>query len=114
MLRDQPNKLHVSVTLKKIETGGHGAAGATRKSNLTAPIPVSDYSAAQLFSEIKPDEVDFLKYIPDGFLSEEQKAGKAEGLRREAEKVDALQEQSGTVRFMCGMRIQGASCALML
>ena len=69
MLRDQPNKLHVSVTLKKIETGVEGAAGATRKSDLTAPIPVSDYSIAQLFSKIKPDEVDFLKYIPDGFLT---------------------------------------------
>ena len=107
--------MYVSVTLKKIETGVEGAAQqANKRLKSSAPIPVSDYNIAQLFSEIKPDEVDFLKYIPDGFLSEEQKSGKTEGLRQEAEKIDALQEQSGTVRFMCGMRIQGASCALML
>ena len=34
---------------------------------------------------VKPSDGDFLKYIPDVLLNEEQKAGKGEGSKRESD-----------------------------
>ena len=47
-------------------------------------------SLQELFSKINPSDGDFLKYVPDGFLSEEQRSVKQAALMREERKIDGL------------------------
>lgn len=116
---NQPNRLYVSVTLRDIKTeprvmgdtlsvssskkspirssveeagvvgGGSNLAGST-----APPIPVPNYSITRLFQGVNPEDTDFLKYVPDAFLSPEQQAGKQAGLQAEQEKIGKMRRES--------------------
>ena len=119
----RPNKLYVSVTLRDIKTeprvmgGGSNLAGSTappirssveesgvvggagqNADPINAPIPVSNYSITRLFQGVNPEDTDFLKYVPDAFLSPEQQAGKQAGLQAEQEKHCCNLPKSGRRR----------------
>ena len=116
---NQPNRLYVSVTLRDIKTeprvmgdtlsvssskkspirssveeagvvgGGSNLAGST-----APPIPIPNYSITRLFQGVNPEDTDFLKYVPDDFLSPEQQAGKQAGLQAEQEKIGKMRRES--------------------
>ena len=115
----RPNKLYVSVTLRDIKTeprvmgGGSNLAGSTappirssveesgvvggagqNADPINAPIPVFNYSITRLFQGVNPEDTDFLKYVPDAFLSPEQQAGKQAGLQAEQEKIAEMGRKS--------------------
>ncbi len=67
---DVGGRLYLTVAMTKIEADVVGSA----PENNQAPslVPASEYSLADIFREINPKDAHFLKYLPDGFLSEEQ------------------------------------------
>ena len=76
------NKLYVAVALTKTETGVTGNT-ASENQIRTSLIPVSNISLHDLFENINPEDGEFLKYIPDGFLNKEQKQAKERALEEE-------------------------------
>ena len=89
------NKLYVSVTLQDIKTepGVEGGAGQLLDP-VTPPTRVLNYSISQLLEGVNPEDTDFLKYVPDGFLSWSQRAGKQRGILAEQEKLRKLRQES--------------------
>lgn len=89
------NKLYVSVTLQDIKTepGVEGGAGQLLDP-VTPPTRVLNYSISQLLEGVNPEDTDFLKYVPDGFLSWSQQAGKQRGILAEQEKLRKLRQES--------------------
>ena len=89
------NKLYVSVTLQDIKTepGVVGGAGQLLDP-VTPPTRVLNYSISQLLEGVNPEDTDFLKYVPDGFLSWSQQAGKQRGILAEQEKLRKLRQES--------------------
>ena len=89
------NKLYVSVTLQDIKTepGVVGGAGQLLDP-VTPPTRVLNYSISQLLEGVNPEDTDFLKYVPDGFLSWSQRAGKQRGILAEQEKLRKLRQES--------------------
>ena len=91
----RPNKLYVSVTLRDIKTEPRVEGGGSNLSDSTAPpIRSSSYSISQLLEGVNPEDTDFLKYVPDGFLSWSQQAGKQRGILAEQEKLRKLRQES--------------------
>ena len=72
---DDSNRLYLAVALTKIETGVMGNT-ASEKQMRTYLLPVSDISISELFSKINPKDENFLKYVPDELLDEQQKKAK--------------------------------------
>ena len=89
------NKLYVSVTLQDIKTepGVVGGAGQLLDP-VTPPTRVLNYSISQLLEGVNPEDTDFLKYVPDGFLSWSQQAGKQRGILAEQEKLRKLRQEN--------------------
>ena len=115
----RPNKLYVSVTLRDIKTEPRVEGGGSNLSDSTAPpirssveeagvegdtssvsssrkspIPIPNYSITRLLQGVNPEDTDFLKYVPDGFLSWSQQAGKQRGILAEQEKLRKLRQES--------------------
>ena len=69
---DKPNRLYVAVALEGIKKDRVVSVGVpnNRSHVRTSPVTISIH---ELFSKINPLDVDFLKYIPNGFLNAEQK-----------------------------------------
>lgn len=82
---DNNNRLYLAVALTKIETGVVGNT-ASEKQMATSLLPVSTISISELFSKINPKDKNFLKYIPDEFLNEEQLDAKRWALQEDSEK----------------------------
>lgn len=72
---DVGGRLYLTVAMTKIEAS---VLGGTIDNNQAFPlIPASiTYNLADIFREINPKDRHFLKYLPDGFLSEAQKEAK--------------------------------------
>lgn len=79
---DADNQLYLAVAIKK---SGVNVTAATEVASVTNP-DFSVISIHELIEKINPDAKDFLKYIPDDFLTPEQMEGKKEGIRRDIEK----------------------------
>lgn len=79
---DNENRLYLAVALTKTETGVTGNTASDNQIR-TSLIPVSTISLHDLFQNINPKDAEFLKYVPDGFLNDEQKQAKKEALERE-------------------------------
>ena len=89
------NKLYVSVTLQDIKTEPGVVGGAGQLLNpVTPPTRVLNYSISQLLEGVNPEDTDFLKYVPDGFLSWSQRAGKQRGILAEQEKLRKLRQEN--------------------
>jgi hypothetical protein len=70
--KDKPNRLYVAVSLEGIKKDRVKSMGVpnNRAHIRTSPVTISIHD---LFSKINPIDVDFLKYIPNDFLTSKQK-----------------------------------------
>ena len=73
--KDKQNTLYVAISLEKIKKTEVWKQGDT-KNGVTQGSRSVDISIADIFRKINPSDKDFLKYIPDGFLDDRQKAAK--------------------------------------
>ena len=78
--KDKENALYVAIALESIKNDGVSEVrGAKSVAQISRP---SNISIADFFEKINPSDKSFLKYIPDGFLNEEQKAAKRDAIRK--------------------------------
>lgn len=87
---NEENQIYLAVTMGKIK---EGVVATSLESDITSSseaLPSYTVSLQELFSKINPSDGDFLKYVPDGFLSEEQRSAKQAALMREEQKIDGL------------------------
>lgn len=83
------NQLYVSLTLKKIEADLMETL-SNQKSSVGISKSTSNYSITELIKNVNPTDEEFLKYIPDELLSDEQKQGKSNAVKREKLRIDDL------------------------
>ena len=79
------NRLYLAVALTKIETGVKGNT-APDEQKATSLLPISNVSISDIFNKINPIDKNFLKYVPNQFLNEEQIKAKNEALEIEKRK----------------------------
>lgn len=83
---DNDNRLYLAVALTKIETGVMDDTITDRNRISTRLLPVSDISIPQFIQKINPRDEKFFKYIPDEFLSAEQKESKQRAIDKDEAK----------------------------
>jgi len=79
-------QLYVTVAMTKMEADVLGSALDTSQGR--SLISASEYSLPELFQKINPADKHFLKYLPDGFLSEEQIQAKHTALQEDAKRIE--------------------------
>ena len=69
--------------------------GSTVENNNQARslVSASTYSIAEIFKNVNTADKHFLKYLPDGFLSEEQIKAKQEALAEDKRRIDAMSDK---------------------
>ena len=87
--RDTDSKLYVTVAITKIEADVMGSTVVDNQPPRFL-LPASEYSIAQILSKVNPQDRNFLKYVPDGFLNQAQKKAKDLAIADENEKINAL------------------------
>lgn len=80
----------MTVAMTKVEASVLGSA--VDNSRGRSLIPASNYSLPELFGKINPQDKHFLKYVPDGFLSEEQKVAKKSAIQEDANRIAGYQK----------------------
>lgn len=83
---DRESQLYVAVTAKKIEADVK--APGLRQDAAPGTVTSFDVSISDILSNINPSDGDFLKYVPDQFLNDAQKASKQEALEKEKARID--------------------------
>ena len=109
--------LYMTVTMTKIEAGVMAGASAQRRTppyvvpaseietsvlgstmnqNGTSRslIPISSYNLAEIFANVNPADGHFLKYVPDGFLNDAQKAAKQRAIREDANRIQSYRQKN--------------------
>lgn len=109
--------LYMTVTMTKIEAGVMAGASAQRRTppyvvpaseietsvlgstmnqNGTSRslIPISNYNLAEIFANVNPADGHFLKYVPDGFLNDAQKAAKQSAIREDANRIQSYRQKN--------------------
>lgn len=86
-------QLYVTVAMTKIEADVMGSRPGNSRGQYSL-ISASDCSIADLFAEINPQDKHFLKYVPDGFLSDAQKAAKQSALQEDAKRIAGYAKKS--------------------
>ena len=88
-------RLYMTVAMTKIRAD---VLGRAIKDSSTHPSLVSahGYMIADIFKEIKPEDRHFLKYLPDQFLSEEQKTAKREAIEEDQRRIAAYKPKAET------------------
>ena len=81
--------------LYNIKTGVTGNTILDKNQASTSLVPVSTISLHDLFQNINPQDANFLKYVPDGFLNEEQKQAKNKALEEERVKYGRDESPDG-------------------
>ena len=81
--------LYVNVAMTKIEAD---VLESTSDENTVTHslVSASTYSIADIFKNVNTADKHFLKYLPDGFLSEEQIKAKQEALSEDKRRIDAM------------------------
>ncbi len=84
--------LYVNVAMTKIEAD---VLESTSDENTVTHSLVSapTYSIAEIFKNVNTADKHFLKYLPDGFLSEEQIKAKQEALAEDKRRIDAMPDR---------------------
>lgn len=85
-------RLYMTVVMTKIEADVVEKAGSERSA--LSLLPASKYRLADVFAHVNPADKHFLKYVPDGFLGEEQKNAKQEAIREDEQKEKILLEKT--------------------
>lgn len=90
---DAGGTLYMTVAMTKIETG---VLGSTMNQNGTSRslIPISSYNLAEIFANVNPADGHFLKYVPDGFLNDAQKAAKQSAIRENANRIQSYRQKN--------------------
>lgn len=84
-------QLYVTVAMTKIEADVLGSALDTSQGR--SLISASKCSLAELFQKINPADKHFLKYLPDGFLSEEQSEAKRAAIKEDMNRIAAYKTE---------------------
>lgn len=103
-LKDNPNKLYLTVAMTKMKAGVLGVTSDVHGQSPRNLIPASTYSLAEIFKNINPQDSEFLKYVPDGFLSIEQKVEKYRALDAERKKINSYPKKISNTVFHFPMR----------
>ena len=77
--KDKQNTLYVAISLDKIKKTEVWKQGNT-ENGVTQNSRSVNISIARIFEKINPSDKNFIKYIPDGFLNQEQRAAKKTAL----------------------------------
>ena len=90
---DAGGTLYMTVAMTKIETG---VLGSTMNQNGTSRslIPISSYNLAEIFANVNPADGHFLKYVPNGFLNDAQKAAKQSAIREDANRIQSYRQKN--------------------
>ena len=83
---DNDNRLYLAVAMTKREEDVVNATIQDKSQASPRLLSPSICSIAEFIEKINPKDENFFKYIPNSFLSEEQKQAKAKALAREAKK----------------------------
>lgn len=79
------NRLYLAVTLSKKEAEVLENSPSRKAYGSHPLLPDSKVSIADIFKNVNSKDGRFLKYVPDGFLSETQKEAKKDALRKQNE-----------------------------
>jgi len=79
---NRDNQLYLTVMLTKIDLEVVDAGLAEQVGSMQHLVSRSKISVAEILKRVNPLDAEFLKYVPDGFLDEEQKKAKVEALNR--------------------------------
>ena len=85
--KDKKNTLYVAISLEKIKKTEVWKQGDTNN-GVTQNSRSVNISISNIFRKINPFDKSFLKYIPDGFLNDEQKNAKIEALEEDTKKSE--------------------------
>ncbi len=87
--------LYVTVALEKIEVDVMGSP-RNQSDSEEVLLPTSIYSISKLIENVNPEDKRFLKYIPDRFLSSEQREAKTSGSEIEVDDImEKFKDQGG-------------------
>lgn len=76
--------MYVAATMKKIKAGVFEQANTSaNKQRFSYSVPDFKISIAYILSNINVRDAEFLKYVPDGFLDEDQREAKRRALEAE-------------------------------
>lgn len=89
----QRRTLPYVVPASEIETGVLGS-GAQKNWRGRSLIPISSYNLAEIFANVNPADGHFLKYVPDGFLNDAQKAAKQSAIREDANRIQSYRQKN--------------------
>ena len=78
--KDKQNTLYVAVALEKIKKTEVLGRGDTKNGVTQQPRSVN-VSIANIFSKVNPSDENFLQYIPNGFLNQEQLKAKQNAVK---------------------------------
>ncbi|MCI6957800.1 MAG: hypothetical protein MR763_10715 [Clostridiales bacterium] len=81
-------KLYLTVALTKIDSEVLEKAPESIDADTPLLFPESTYSLQSLFKNVNPKDGRFLKYVPDGFLYNEQKLSKKNALEKQEQEYD--------------------------
>ncbi len=84
---DYGGRLYLTVAMTKIEADV--VVSAMEKAPSRLLVSASAISIADIFRNVNPADKNFLKYVPDGFLSSEQKYAKDQALLQERRKIES-------------------------
>ncbi len=84
--------LYVYTCMDKIKRTSVTARTKKTSNDVSTILTDTDsiFSLSEIFSKVNEKDVEFLKYIPDKFLSNSQKRGKQNGLDNRKKKINAL------------------------
>ena len=85
------NRLYLAVAMTQIKEAGVAETATTENGVEQNLLPASEYSIADIFKKINPVDKNFLKYVPDEFLNQEQINAKNEALAEEQRKYNGMQ-----------------------
>ena len=80
---DKENTLYVAIALESIKIDGIVKQEVATNGVARQYSPPSDVSISQIFEKINTSDQSFLKYVPDGFLTEEQIEAKKQALAKD-------------------------------
>ena len=81
--RERGKSLYMTVMLTKIDLEVVDAGVPSETGDVPHLLSRSTISLQQLFENVNPKDGRFLKYVPDGFLNDEQRQAKQEALRKQ-------------------------------
>ena len=85
-------RLYLTVTLTKIKADVRTGENQT-ESDEPSLLSAFDYSIADIFKEIKPEDDSFLKYIPGQFLNDGQRTAKAKAVAAHEKRLADLRAE---------------------